>query len=169
VLDQRLLRDNPEQIAAQLARRGVSIDLSGLQQIAREERNLEQQRSTLQAEGNGIGKQVGHLIQGGAAPDSPEVRALREAGNRLKQQVAVLEDAEKSLEIQLREQLLTLPNLPAAETPMAAMSATTSRCCAGEHRGNRRQAKPSKSTGRSPSVWGCSRANARCASPRAGS
>ena len=117
VLDQRLLRDNPELIAAQLARRGVTIDLSGLQQIAREERDLEQQRSSLQAEGNGIGKQVGQLIQGGAAPDSPEVQALREAGNRIKQQVAVLEDAEKGLEGQLREQLLTLPNLPAAETP----------------------------------------------------
>jgi len=117
VLDQRLLRDNPELIAAQLARRGVTIDLSGLQQIAREERDLEQQRSTLQAEGNSIGKRVGQLIQGGAAPNSSEVKALREEGNRIKQQVAVLEDAEKGLEIQLREQLLTLPNLPAAETP----------------------------------------------------
>jgi len=117
VLDQRLLRDNPELIAAQLARRGVTIDLSGLQQIAREERDLEQQRSTLQAEGNSIGKRVGQLIQGGAAPNSSEVKALREEGNRIKQQVAVLEDAEKGLETQLREQLLTLPNLPAAETP----------------------------------------------------
>ncbi|NDC34302.1 MAG: serine--tRNA ligase [Synechococcaceae bacterium WB9_2_112] len=117
MLDQRLLRDNPELIAAQLARRGVTIDLSGLQQIAREERDLEQQRSTLQAEGNSIGKRVGQLIQGGAAPNSSEVKALREEGNRIKQQVAVLEDAEKGLEIQLREQLLTLPNLPAAETP----------------------------------------------------
>ena len=117
MLDQRLLRDNPELIAAQLARRGVTIDLSGLQQIAREERDLEQQRSTLQAEGNSIGKRVGQLIQGGAAPNSSEVKALREEGNRIKQQVAVLEDAEKGLETQLREQLLTLPNLPAAETP----------------------------------------------------
>jgi hypothetical protein len=45
------------------------------------------------------------------------VQALRERGNRIKQQVAVLEEEEKALEHQLREQLLALPNLPAAEVP----------------------------------------------------
>lgn len=117
MLDQRLLRDNPELIAAQLARRGVTVDLSGIQLLARQERDLEQQRSELQAEGNRIGKQVGQLIQGGAAPASPEVQHLRDSGNRIKQQVAVLEDEEKALELRLREHLLTLPNLPSVDTP----------------------------------------------------
>jgi seryl-tRNA synthetase len=117
VLDQRLLRDNPELIAAQLARRGITVDLSGIQLVARQERDLEQQRSELQAEGNRIGKQVGQLIQGGAAPASPEVQHLRDSGNRIKQQVTVLEDEEKTLELRLREQLLTLPNLPSVDTP----------------------------------------------------
>ena len=117
MLDQRLLRDNPELIAAQLARRGITVDLSGIQLVARQERDLEQQRSELQAEGNRIGKQVGQLIQGGAAPASPEVQHLRDSGNRIKQQVAVLEDEEKTLELRLREQLLTLPNLPSVDTP----------------------------------------------------
>ena len=117
MLDQRLLRDNPELITAQLARRGLDVDLTGVQLIARQERDLEQQRSELQAEGNRIGKQVGQLIQGGAAPNSSEVQRLRDAGNRIKQQVAVLEDEEKALESRLREQLLTLPNLPSADAP----------------------------------------------------
>ena len=117
MLDQRLLRDNPELITAQLARRGLDVDLTGVQLIARQERDLEQQRSELQAEGNRIGKQVGQLIQGGAAPNSSEVQQLRDAGNRIKQQVAVLEDEEKALESRLREQLLTLPNLPSADAP----------------------------------------------------
>jgi seryl-tRNA synthetase len=117
VLDQRLLRDNPELITTQLARRGLDVDLTGVQLIARQERDLEQQRSELQAEGNRIGKQVGQLIQAGAPPDSREVQELRDAGNRIKQQVAVLEDEEKVLESRLREQLLTLPNLPSADAP----------------------------------------------------
>ena len=117
MLDQRLLRDNPELITTQLARRGLDVDLTGVQLIARQERDLEQQRSELQAEGNRIGKQVGQLIQAGAAPDSREVQELRDAGNRIKQQVAVLEDEEKVLESRLREQLLTLPNLPSADAP----------------------------------------------------
>ncbi|MFZ9270197.1 MAG: serine--tRNA ligase [Prochlorococcaceae cyanobacterium] len=117
MLDQRLLRDNPEHMASQLARRGLKVDLSGMQLLARQERDLEQQRSTLQAEGNRIGKQVGQLIQSGAAPNSEEVQALRDQGNRIKQQVAVLEEEEKALEQKLQQHLLTLPNLPSEQTP----------------------------------------------------
>jgi seryl-tRNA synthetase len=117
VLDQRLLRDNPELITEQLSRRGMTLDLTGLQLMARQERDLEEQRSNLQAEGNRIGKEVGLKIKGGAAPGSPEVQELRNEGNRIKQQVAVLEEEEKALEAKLREQLLTLPNLPSPEAP----------------------------------------------------
>jgi seryl-tRNA synthetase len=117
VLDQRLLRDNPELISEQLGRRGMTLDLTGLQLMARQERDLEEQRSNLQAEGNRIGKEVGLKIKGGAAPNSPEVQELRNEGNRIKQQVAVLEEEEKALEAKLREQLLTLPNLPSPEAP----------------------------------------------------
>jgi len=117
VLDQRLLRDNPALISQQLARRGLNVDLTGLQLIAQDERALEQRRSELQAEGNRIGKEVGQKIRAGAAATSPELQELRDAGNRIKQQVAVLEEEEKALEAKLREQLLSFPNLPAAEAP----------------------------------------------------
>ena len=117
MLDQRLLRDDPELIRRQLSRRGLEVDLTGLQQIARQERDLEEQRSNLQAEGNRIGREVGQRIQGGARPDGPEVAELREQGNRIKQQVAGLEEEEKALESRLRQQLLELPNLPSAQTP----------------------------------------------------
>ena len=112
MLDQRLLRDNPELIVEQLGRRGMTLDLTALQLIARQERDLEQQRSDLQAEGNRIGRQVGELIRAGEGPHSPQVQALRDRGNTIKQQVAVLEEEEKSLENRLREQLLAFPNLP---------------------------------------------------------
>jgi seryl-tRNA synthetase len=117
VLDQRLLRDNPELITQQLGRRGMTLDLGPLQQIARQERDLEEQRSGLQAEGNRIGKAVGQLIQGGGDPKGPEVQALRDQGNAIKHQVASLEEQEKALELQLHEALAALPNLPSAEAP----------------------------------------------------
>ncbi|MFM8259258.1 MAG: serine--tRNA ligase, partial [Vulcanococcus sp.] len=117
MLDQRLLRDNPELITSQLARRGLTIDLSAAQALALQERDLEAERSSLQAEGNRIGKQVGQLIKGGALANGPEVQALRDQGNAIKQQVAGLEEREKALEALLREQLLALPNLPAADAP----------------------------------------------------
>ena len=117
MLDQRLLRENPELIRQQLGRRGLELDLTGLQQIALQERDLEETRSTLQAEGNRIGREVGQLIRGGASPQGLEVAELREQGNRIKQQVAGLEEEEQRLKARLQEQLLVLPNLPSAQTP----------------------------------------------------
>ena len=117
MIDQRLVRDNPEVIAQQLKRRGKSIDLTGLQLIARQQRGLEEERSTLQADGNRIGKEVGLKIKGGADPNGDEVAALRQQGNAIKQKVAVFEEEEKTLSGQLRDQLLSLPNLPSPLCP----------------------------------------------------
>jgi seryl-tRNA synthetase len=117
VLDQRLLRENPELISQQLARRGIEVDLASLQAIALQERDCEQRRSELQAEGNRIGRQVGQLIQAGSAPGGPEVRALRDQGNAIKHQVAGLEEQEKALEQEIRAALSALPNLPSADAP----------------------------------------------------
>ena len=117
MIDQRLVRDNPEVIAQQLKRRGKSIDLTGLQLIARQQRGLEEERSPLQADGNRIGKEVGLKIKGGADPKGDEVAALRQQGNAIKQKVAVFEEEEKALSGQLRDQLLSLPNLPSPLCP----------------------------------------------------
>ena len=117
MLDQRLVRENPELIATQLGRRGMDVDLSSLQEIAQHQRDLEQQRSTLQAEGNRIGKDVGLKIKGGADPKGAEVAELRQQGNAIKQKVSVLEDEEKQVASKLKTQLLTFPNLPSAECP----------------------------------------------------
>ena len=117
MIDQRLVRDNPEVIAQQLKRRGKSIDLTGLQLIARQQRGLEEERSTLQADGNRIGKEVGLKIKGGADPKGEDVAALRQQGNAIKQKVAVFEEEEKALSSQLRDQLLSLPNLPSPLCP----------------------------------------------------
>ena len=117
MLDQRLVRDNPELITTQLGRRGLNVDLSTLQQIAQHQRDLEQRRSTLQAEGNRIGKDVGQKIKAGADPKGAEVSELRQQGNSIKQKVSVLEDEEKELSSRLKTELLTFPNLPSADSP----------------------------------------------------
>ncbi len=117
MLDQRLVRENPDLIARELGRRGLEVDLTGLQLMAQQQRNLEEQRSSLRAEGNRIGKEVGVRIKAGADPKGEEVAALRQQGNAIKHKVAVLEDEEKQLQGRLREQLLTLPNLPSPDCP----------------------------------------------------
>ena len=117
MLDQRLVRENPDVIASELGRRGKAVDLTRLQVIAQQQRKLEEERSGLQAEGNRIGKEVGQKIKGGADPKGEEVAELRQKGNAIKQKVAVLEEEEKHLSSQLNEQLLTYPNLPSPDCP----------------------------------------------------
>ena len=117
MIDQRLVRDNPEVIAQQLKRRGKSFDLTGLQLIARQQRAIEEERSTLQAGGNRIGKEVGLKIKAGADPKGDDIAALRQQGNAIKQKVAVFDEEEKALSGQLRDQLLSLPNLPSPLCP----------------------------------------------------
>ena len=82
MLDQRLVRENPDVIASELERRGKTVDLSRLQVIAQQQRKLEEERSGLQAEGNRIGKEVGQKIKAGGDPKGEEVAELRQQGNR---------------------------------------------------------------------------------------
>lgn len=117
MLDQRLVRENPELMARELARRGLTVDLNSLQALAQQQRDLEEQRSGLQAEGNRVGKEVGLRIKAGADPKGDEVAELRQQGNAIKQRVAVLEDEERQLAADLKSQLLTFPNLPSADCP----------------------------------------------------
>ncbi len=125
MLDQRLLRDDPEGIGTQLARRGLTPDLAPnlapdlteLQRLALRLRDLESQRSDRQAEGNRVGREMGQRIRSGVPAEDPELRELRERGNQLKQQVAELELQEKEIEERLRGELLRLPNLPSPHTP----------------------------------------------------
>jgi seryl-tRNA synthetase len=118
VLDQRLLRDDPERIRLQLARRGpVPAEFSGLQDSARRLLDCVSRRNTLQAEGNRIGREVGQRIRNGADPDGPEILHLREEGNRIKKQVSLIEDEEKEVENAQRDVLLSLPNLPSPLAP----------------------------------------------------
>nr|YP_002048731.1 seryl-tRNA synthetase [Paulinella chromatophora]ACB42521.1 seryl-tRNA synthetase [Paulinella chromatophora] len=117
MLDQRLVRDNPEIIVTQLGRRGIKLSLEGLQLIAQHQKSLESRRSTLQSRANSIGKQVSETIWKGIPFESPEVNRLREIGNKIKRQVSILEEEEQIFTYYLKEQLLTFPNLPSKSCP----------------------------------------------------
>ncbi len=112
MIDQRLLRENPNLIAEGLKSRGMDVDLSGLQKFCKDLKELEEKRNSLQAQGNSIGKEVGQKIKQGFSQDSEEISNLRIKGNKIKQQVGIIEEKEKSISNKLNEQILCLPNLP---------------------------------------------------------
>ena len=118
MLDQRLIRENPTLIEEGLKCRGMKVDLSALQISSNELRDIEESRSNLQAEGNRIGKEVGERIKNGVDPTSDELKILREEGNSIKKQVALLEEKEKLISDDLKKHILNLPNIPSSNCPL---------------------------------------------------
>ena len=112
MIDQRLLRENPNLISEGLKSRGMDVDLGPLQKFCKDLKELEEKRNSLQAQGNAIGKEVGQKIKQGLPHDSEEISNLRVKGNQIKKQVGIIEEEEKSISNKLNEQILCLPNLP---------------------------------------------------------
>jgi seryl-tRNA synthetase len=120
VLDLKQIRENLEDVQARLNLRGPGYDLGAIQSLDQQQRQMEQERSQLQARSNEIGKLVGQKIKGGADPKGTEIQALREEGNQIKQQLGELEPQERDLKAQIEELLMALPNLPSPSTPVGA-------------------------------------------------
>jgi seryl-tRNA synthetase len=118
VLDLKLLRDNPDLVQQKLNSRNGHYDLQPILERDRASRDLESQRSALQARSNEVGKLVGQQMKSGCKPSDPEILTLKEEGNQLKQQLAELEPREKELKEEIRTLLLQLPNLPSDSTPL---------------------------------------------------
>ena len=112
MIDQRLLRENPNLISEGLKSRGMDVDLGPLQKFCKDLKELEEKRNSLQAQGNSIGKEVGQKIKQGLPHNSEEISNLRIKGNQIKKQVGIIEEEEKSISSKLNEQILCLPNIP---------------------------------------------------------
>ncbi|MDX2270717.1 MAG: serine--tRNA ligase [Cyanobacteriota bacterium] len=123
MLDLKWLRDQTAWVRQGLQHRQESVDLDGILALDAQQRHLETQRSSLQAESNSIGKQVGEEIRRGKDPQAGEVVALRERGSQLKAEIAALEQQERELSEQITLQLLRIPNLPQSLVPIGKSEA----------------------------------------------
>ena len=112
MIDQRLLRENPNLISEGLKSRGMDVDLGPLQKFCKDLKELEQKRNSLQAQRNSIRKKVVQKIKQGLPHNSEEISNLRVKGNQIKKQVGIIEEEENSISNKLNEQILCLPNLP---------------------------------------------------------
>ena len=118
MLDIKQIREHPQAVQERLNQRSNDYDLAPIVEIDRQQRELETKRSQLQARSKEIGKLIGQKMKGGSKPQDPEILALKEEGNQVKQQIGELEPQEKELKAQLETFLLSLPNLPSETTPV---------------------------------------------------
>jgi seryl-tRNA synthetase len=122
VIDLRQLREDPQQFSARLNLRG-DYDIGPLLALDRQQREIEEVRSQLQARGNQIGKAVGDQMKAGAKPTDPAIAALKAEGTNIKTQLGELEPQEREIKAEIETWLLTFPNLPSPSTPIGKSEA----------------------------------------------
>ncbi|NEP85553.1 MAG: serine--tRNA ligase [Okeania sp. SIO2C2] len=122
MLDIRQIRENLQTVQELLNRRG-DYDLQPILELDQQQRELETERSQLQARSNQIGKQVGEKIKSGSDPKGAEVQAFKDEGNQIKTQLSELEPREKEIKAKIEALLLPLPNLPSESTPLGKSEA----------------------------------------------
>ena len=112
MLDPKRLRANPQEVAAQLARRGYVFDLAAFENLEARRKSLQIKTEQLQAERNKASKEIGYAKSSGA--DAAPFFATVES---IKQQLADNEAAFAALQLELDDFLLRLPNIPHASVP----------------------------------------------------
>jgi seryl-tRNA synthetase len=122
VIDLRQLREDPQQFAARLKLRG-DYDIEPLLALDRQQREIEEVRSQLQARSNQIGKAVGDQMKAGAKPTDPAIAALKAEGTEIKTKLSELEPQEREIKAEIETWLLAFPNLPSPSTPIGTSEA----------------------------------------------
>ncbi|MGD1910164.1 MAG: serine--tRNA ligase [Rivularia sp. (in: cyanobacteria)] len=118
MLDIKQIRENPQIILERLKNRGDNYDIQPIVDLNQRQRQLQTERSQLQARSNEIGKLVGQKIKSGTNPQDAEIKDLREEGNSLKTKLSELEPQEKDIKAEIEQRVLALPNLPSESTPI---------------------------------------------------
>jgi seryl-tRNA synthetase len=115
MLDLKLIRERPEEIAAQLRRRGDSYDLEEILQLDSRRRELLRQIESLSHQRKSAQNEVARRRQQGQSCE--ELLASLKA---IAEQLRSMEDELQEVERQLNERLLLLPNLPHPSVPDGA-------------------------------------------------
>ncbi len=119
------LRDEPDVIRKGALDKGEDATLvdTALALDARR-RALLGEADALKAERNSASKRVGVAIQAGAAPNGPEVAALRAASVAAGERIAALDVAIGRVEAELEDALLRIPNPADPDVPVGDASAS---------------------------------------------
>jgi len=112
MLDPKLLRNDLDGVAVQLARRGYTLDVAALQSLEARRKAIQVQTQELQAERNARSKNIGKAKAAGEdiAPLLQEVEGLGEQLKQAEEQLGELQD-------ELNAILMGIPNLPHSSVP----------------------------------------------------
>ena len=111
MLDIKLLRQNPEEIAAQLRKKKFDFDVARFRDLDNARRKAETESQTLLAERNQASKKVGELIKSGMSVDEAKA-SVNATLAKIEEQLAQLTESAKSTQQELDAWLMSMPNTP---------------------------------------------------------
>jgi seryl-tRNA synthetase len=117
MLDARLVRENADAVRAAMANRNSHWDIDAFLALDEERRRLIGEVEALQAQRNDASKAIGVLMQGGKRD---EAEAAKEEVRRVNDRISVLDEEREVVDADVRDLLLTGPNLPDASVPVGA-------------------------------------------------
>lgn len=112
MLDIKLMRKEPERVAKAVGRRGKEIDMQPFLTADEKHREVIAQIEALQSQRNAKSKEVGMRKRNGESADDlmAEVSAINE-------QIKVLDADKDALEKEVRDFVVSIPNMPADDIP----------------------------------------------------
>jgi len=115
MLDSKLVRTQPQEVAERLATRGFTLDVARIEALESQRKAVQTRTETLQAERNSRSKAIGQAMKNGedVAPLKAEVNRMAEELEAGKRELDVIQAELDSL-------LLNIPNLPHESVPVGA-------------------------------------------------
>ncbi|CAK7044970.1 serine--tRNA ligase [uncultured Phascolarctobacterium sp.] len=118
MLDMKFVRENPELVIDAMRKRNANVSLDEFLELEKKRRELTLQVEALKSQRNAASQEIGKMKKAGENADAQmaEVRAL---GDKIAEDDKALKDSEA----RLKEILLTIPNMPADDTPVGSSDA----------------------------------------------
>lgn len=118
MLDMKFVRENPELVMDAMRKRNANVNLDEFLELEKKRRELTLQVEALKSQRNAASQEIGKMKKAGESADAQmaEVRAL---GDKIAEDDKELKD----IEVRLKEILMTIPNMPAADTPVGSSDA----------------------------------------------
>lgn len=115
MLDIQLLRQDLNNVAQKLLNRGFKLDTETFQSLEQQRKQLQLRTEELQSQRNNLSKQIGGLKAQGQHDQANEIMA---EVAKIKIELEDTEQKYQSIQTQINEMLLNIPNLPHVDVPV---------------------------------------------------
>lgn len=115
MLDSKLVRTQPQEVAERLAARGFTLDVARIEALENQRKSVQTRTETLQAERNSRSKAIGQAMKRGE-----DVEPLKAEVNRMAEELESGKRELDAIQAELDSLLLNIPNLPHESVPVGA-------------------------------------------------